>query len=164
MRRRNVRSAAVNPADTQDAIDQPDDQRRLRRELYARQPTGSTDADRSRSLLVLGLAVIGGLIVVVLLVRKLAESNVGLPPYFAVCSLEGRVYTSDPQLPSTECVVVEEGEVLYTGDLKDVRKIYGDSDTIGRLKTRKGRMLKVKLLKKGWSVIPGASSPHPPAA
>ena len=65
----------------------------------------------------------------------------------------------DPAQPTVECIVVHKQHIVDRGSLADVRKRWGDMDTIGpvpgapQVVAKKG--LKVKFLKTGEAAYPG---------
>ncbi|KAK4053623.1 hypothetical protein OIO90_003862 [Microbotryomycetes sp. JL221] len=86
-----------------------------------------------------------------------------LPSRYAVCSRrrQQQIITSfgsahGDKETRTECIVVEQGKVVSTGTLDEVRRQFGDEDTRGRVTGG----VKIFYLKKGQTLIPGLIDAH----
>lgn len=57
--------------------------------------------------------------------HRIRKPDHRLSKRFAICSTKARIYSSEPTLPRSECVVVEFGTISYLGTQSEVEKRYG---------------------------------------
>ncbi|GAA6039999.1 hypothetical protein JCM8097_002660 [Rhodosporidiobolus ruineniae] len=97
--------------------------------------------------------------------RFLSPAARPLPSHFAVCSPSSSpsaIITMDESSPSalrTQCIVVDEGQVVGRGSLPEIREEWGDVETYGRGKGRK-KGVKIFYLKEGEAMLPGLIDAH----
>ncbi|GAA97156.1 uncharacterized protein L969DRAFT_42432 [Mixia osmundae IAM 14324] len=148
--RRRVRQSAdpsVDPATAPYVVAHP----------YARtQPAKSTQWPIAAvSLLVIAAAVFA--------LRLLERPAFVFPLEYAVCTRGERLYTSDPAHPQDECVVVADSTIIAIDSLANVRRTYGDKDTLGSVFVSHGktkRSIKVHTLPAAYSILPGLTDAH----
>lgn len=100
--------------------------------------------------------------------RRLTSSTASqLPPHFAVCSpssraLEGIITMDESTSTSlrTQCVVLNDGVVVGTGSLKEVREEWGDLETLGSKTGKVKGGCKIYYLKEGQTMLPGLIDAH----
>ncbi|KAG8970114.1 hypothetical protein FRC03_011132 [Tulasnella sp. 419] len=94
------------------------------------------------------------------------SSSQALPDSWALCSKgHGQIYTVDDRNPTIECIVINDGIIVDSGSIKDIRKRWGDRDTTGPVSTAPRTQsyktgLKIKFLKLGQAAYPGFTDAH----